>query len=212
MCRLPDCAQSLTPSTPFLYFYPQGQKVIDVHSQTCSRSAVISQIPQNPPESITKSCSKALQLDQSLPPPCPPSSPQAEQAVPSWLLHAYQRAHSHIWAQFETRRGTWWFIGPQCHSKKDACFFTCRPQPKALPRAQLCVMCKNNTETIPPTPTVPFSLRLCAQQVTLKWPANLFLRSLSLSPQIPEHDTHGTQSKHFMNMLLCAAVSRCTKK
>ncbi|TNN88922.1 hypothetical protein EYF80_000800 [Liparis tanakae] len=39
------------------------------------------------------------------------------------------------------------------------------PQPKALPRAQFCVMCKNNTETIPPPPTVPFSLRLCAQQI-----------------------------------------------
>lgn len=108
LCCLQDCAPSLTPSTPFLYFSTPGSI-----GHRCALTAAlrVSWDLSDPAEAL-KTSQRAAVRPTIWPPPPPTTS-----ASPTLRLHAYQRAHSHPSAQFETRGGTWWFTGPQCRSK-----------------------------------------------------------------------------------------------
>lgn len=139
-----------------------------------------------------------------------PSSATTTRASRALRLHGYQRAHSHpreehgdLFDLCAVRRLSSIRLGPP----KGAWLFTF-PQaaPKAVPPrpdVRSCVLktTPRPSHRLPPPP----SADVLNEQPTFR------SKRFPSRPQIPEHDTHGTQRKYFMNMLLCAAVSGCSK-
>lgn len=139
-CQLAHCAASLTSPSPFLPLSPQGQKVIDDHSQPCSGSTGSSQILQKP-SSHHKELQLAPQFDQNphLPPPSLPRPVQAP--LPSCmpikeLIHTLQHSPSlreqhgdllHLSAtlrlhsiRFSSKKNAWFFTFPQTTAQSSA--------------------------------------------------------------------------------------------